>query len=836
MTSPEPVEPYPIAPWITTAEDLRPFPSTLPMPLTALVGRMDTLRTCIAALELPGTRLLTLTGTGGVGKTRLALGLADRVRMWFPHGVVFVPMADVKDPDLVFPTIARSLGIQDGGDTPVMETLTGAFQARNALLVIDNLEQVISVAPDVAGLLQQCPGLKIIATSRVALRVRGEQEILVQPLDLPDSAALSRLADLAAVESITMFLQTARGHTPDFTLTEQNAAAIAEICRRLDGLPLGIELAASRLRMLSPSTLLGLLERRLRLLSSGPRDHPDRQRTLWDTIRWSYDLLPPEDQVYFRHLSVFIGGFNITSATRLMRSSESEVINAITQLTDHHLLRSVSTPSGETRFKMLETVREFGIDLLDESGELQTLLHTHAEWCAELAHSAAQELTGTNQVTWLEILEAEHENLRAGLAWSIAEAPANAARMAADLWRFWWIRGYVREGRAWLQRVLELPHGVPPADRAAALYAAAELSEALFDSTDAIALHKQALVIFEELKDDVGRAICLNGLGIVARALGNLDEAERLHHQALPLLQGARQRRGEASTFNNLAAVAYYRGNFTRAETYWEQGLEILRELGDARTTGLLLGNLGELALQTGRYQRAIELQMESLAVARELASPESLSYSLINLGGAYVEAGHLEQARAALEEGLVYGRQVEDVRTAGEAYCTLGKIARLTHDYPSAARSYVEGLVLFAKAGDLPDVATSLEGLGCVASATSLHEDAIRLFAAAHRIRETTGATRKSTEQADYEHARRTSRTASGHRAADALWDDGLTRSLNEVVVLASSMTDQVQQIPNMPPEAMAHTPQSNLVATYGLTPREIEILRFLISHHSDR
>ncbi len=836
MSSPESVEPLPITPWITPVEDLSPFSSALPIPLTPLVGRTRELQTCIEALEHPEMRLLTLTGTGGVGKTRLALAVAEQVQTRFPHGVIFVPLADIKNPTLVLPTIARSLGMQDDSEGPVIERLTTTLQTRQVLLVLDNFEQVVSMASDVVHLMQRCPDLTVMATSRIALRVRGEQEIPVQPLALPDPVVSALVPEMAEVESVSLFLQTARGHAPDFALTEQNAAAIAEICRRLDGLPLAIELAASRLRVLSPSTLLRLLERRLRLLTSGPRDLPDRQRTLRDAIRWSYDLLPPEDQLRFRRLAVFIGGFSITSATSIMQTSESETLDALTQLTDHHLIRPMSTPLGEARFRMLETIREFGVELLEESGELPALQKRHADWCTELALTAAPELTGTDQATWLEVLETEHDNLRAALAWCLIESPAHAARMAAALWRFWWIRGYVREGRSWLQRVLELSDEVCPAERAAALYAAAELSEALSDSPDAIALHNQALGIFEDLKDDVGRAECLNGLGIVQRSLGNLDEAEHLHNQALPLLQSAQNRRGEASTFNNLAAIAYYRGNFAQAEAFWARALEIVRGIGDLRATGLLLGNQGAVALLTGQHHRSIALQQESLVVARQLADPDSISRSLINLGGAYVEVGDLDRARAALEEGLLHSRQVEDARVEANAHYTLGKIALLMGDHRSAARSYLKSLVLLAKVGDLPGVATSLEGLGCVASATSLHEDAIRLFATAHHIRETTGAARESTEDAGYDQALLASRTAVGRGAADPLWKEGLNRSIDEAVLVASSMTDQVQQMPATRSEAIGDRGGSRLVSTYGLTPREIEVLGFLGAHHTDR
>jgi DNA-binding CsgD family transcriptional regulator/Tfp pilus assembly protein PilF len=408
--------------------------------------------------------------------------------------------------------------------------------------------------------------------------------------------------------------------------------------------------------------------------------------------------------------------------------------------------------------------------------------------------------------------------------------------MAAALWRFWWIRGYVREGRAWLQQVLELADDVSPADRAPALYAAAELSEALSDTTDAIALHTAALAIYEELNDAAGRAQCLNGLGIAVRALGKLDEAERLHNEALPLLQGTRNRRAEGSTFGNLAAVAYYRGDFTRAENLWEQALQIMREIGDLRSAGLHLGNLGALALQLGQHQRSIALQKESLAVARQLAEPDNIAYSLINLGDAYVEAGDLDQARDVLEESLPLTRQVEDRRAEGGAHTTLGKVALLTRDYVAAAKSYLHALTLLVPSGDLLGAANGLDGLGRVASETSLHEEAIRFFAAAHHIRQSTGAARESAGDTGYDQALLASRTAVGRRATDDLWREGSTSSLEALVVAAESLVSRVEQLPAMRREPVAYPAHSKLIAAYGLTPREIDVLGLLITHHSDR
>jgi predicted ATPase/DNA-binding CsgD family transcriptional regulator len=751
--------------------------------------------------------------------------------------VIFAPIADVKEPHLVLPTIARSLGMQDDGNQPVRESLSAAFRNRRVLLVLDNLEQVISAAPEVAELLQHCPGLTILATSRVPLHIRGEQEMSIQPLPLPDPAEERSITALAEVESVALFIQSAQGHTPGFTLTEQNAATIVEICRRLDGLPLAIELAASRLRMLSPTTLLGLLERRLHPLGgSGPRDLPARQQTLKDTIQWSYDLLTTSDQDHFRRLSVFIGGFSIASAMRVTQTSETDLLNALEHLTDHHLVRSKSTPSGETRFRMLETIREFGVEALDEAGELEALQRAHANWCTELAVTSAPALTGNDQAAWLDTLETEHDNLRAALAWCMAKSPANAVRMAAALWRFWWIRGYVREGHSWLRRVLEHSSEVPSADLASALYAAAELAEALSDIPEAIALHKEALAIYEKVTDDVGMAECLNGLGIAARAQGNLDDAEHYHKQALPLLQRAHNRWGEASTLNNLAAVAYYRGDATGAEAQWKQALEIVRETGDLRSAGLLLGNLGAVALQLGQFLQSIALQEESLEVARQLADPGAISRSLINLGSAQTEAGDLDRAREALEEGLLLCRQTEDRRAEANGHYTLGKIALLTRDYASAAKSYLNSLILLARSGELPGAATSLEGLACVASETTLHEDAIRLFSASHCIRETTGAVRESTEDLDHDHDIVASRKAVGRHAADALWQEVLNWSLDETVALAVSLAERVEQMPATELAPTAHRGDSRLISTYGLTPREIEILGFLITHHSDR
>lgn len=830
MSTQESAAPQPIRPAIAPVGELRVFPQILPTPLMPFVGRAEELRRYTAALLDPSTRLLTLTGPGGVGKTRLAIALAHMVRVRFPHGAVFVPLAEIREVGLVLPAIARALDIPPD-DGRAVDLLVSAVGSLRVLLVLDNLEHLRDTAPDLAHLLQHCPQLTILATSRVPLAIRGEQEVSLEPLALPE-----RNAPLPVVEgsdAVAFFLQVARRHVAGFDLTPDNAGMVVQVCHRLDGLPLALELAASQLRLFPPATLLRMLEHRLDVLTAGPRDLPDRQRTLRDTIRWSYDLLDPDDRAHFRHLGVFMGGFTLETASEVLGIPEIEAMAAIRRLVDQHLARPILAIGG--RFRMLETIREFAIEALAEAGERSAMEAAHADWCRALALASVPALTGTDQGAWLERLDEEQDNLRAAMAWGIDHAPGTSLQISSSLWRYWIARGRAREGREWVDRALRAAIDAPLADQAAGLYAAAELAETLMELTEAESLYSRSQQIYAALGDDTGVARCLNGRGVVARTQGRLEEAEGLHRLALQHLENAEDLRETAVSFNNLGAVAYYRADSAGAERAWEHALAIARHMGDTRAVGMVSGNLGAVALQRGDAARAVALHQESLHVARTMRDPSAIARALINLGSAHTEAGDLDRARELLESGLDLARDVEELAPQPVALFTLGRGALLSGDLPAAARWFSESFAPMAHSGHLPGVATTLEGLGCVASRIAWHEDAVRLFSMADHIREETGAAQEG-EDPLLDHAVAASRGAIGRVAADALADE--TRGLAVEDVMAAATLVAERMITNAATTAAPEpeTPARHLDQRYGLTRREIEILRYVVDHRSDK
>jgi predicted ATPase len=416
---------------------------------------------------------LTLTGPGGVGKTRLALAIADDAAPSFADGVAFVDLAPLRDPALVLPAVAQRLGVREGGGLALADAVATFLKPRRVLLLLDNVEHLLAAAPGVATLLAACPALQVLATSRAPLRLLGEQLLPVPPLALPDPAAPPALADLAVTEAVTLFVQRARAVAPGFALSEANAAAVAEVCARLDGLPLALELAAARLRLLSPQALLALLTRRLRVLTGGERDRPDRQRALRDTLAWSHDLLPADARVVFRRLAVFAGGFDLEAARAVAAGPETDalaVLEALGTLVDHGLAHEVQAPGGEPRFGMLETVREFAEERLAECGEADATARRHALHFLALVERAAPALAEAWSPAWLERLGAEHGNLRAALAWLEAGGEPEAfLRLVEALYHFWLIRCHYREGLAWLERALARDGGPPSEARARVL-------------------------------------------------------------------------------------------------------------------------------------------------------------------------------------------------------------------------------------------------------------------------------------------------------------------------------------------------------------------------------
>jgi predicted ATPase/DNA-binding SARP family transcriptional activator len=605
----------------------RSRPNPLPVPPTSLIGRSREIDELLSLLQQPSTRLITLTGPGGTGKTRLALEVARQVALDRAGDVYFVSLASLRDHRLVLPALARALGIDEGIDHPVEEVLQASLRHSDLFVVLDNVEQVIDAAPAIAGLLAACPRLTILATSREPLRLQAERLYLTQPLGLP-VLSLNETLDpeqLLRSEAVALFVERAQAVRPDFVLTEENAHTIAELCTRLDGLPLAIELAAARVRGLPTETLLAWMGRRLSLLTDGPRDLPVRLQTMRDAIAWSYDLLTREQQARFRRLSVFAGGFDPEAASAVCKSnapperieppgSIDEVTLALCSLVDKNLARRADRRTG-ARFELLETIREFGLERLIASEEFDEARLAHANYYRSLTEQARDGLAGPEQVHWFDRLEIEHDNLRAALDWAAESGDAELAlRLSGALWRFWMARSYLVEGRAQLERALALP---------------------------------------EAPRYPNERAIALARAGDLARRCGDLDTASARLEASLSLCQQIDNRREEAWVQTELGCLALARREHVSAWQALTRGLGIAQESDDPAGVAHSQLLLARVAHHTGDNDEAARLAEASLGVYRAMDDRIAMNWALHSLVHYAIDQGNLCHARRSLEEGL---------------------------------------------------------------------------------------------------------------------------------------------------------------------------------------
>ena len=625
-------------------------PGSLPFELTSFVGRERMLAELERLLspESPGCRLLTLTGPGGSGKTRVALRVAAALRQRFDDGVYFVALAPIVDPRLVAVTIAQAVGVRDAGGQAVLESLANFLRDRHVLLVVDNFEQVLGAALDIRELLATCPRLQVIVTSRAALRLSGERELGVEPLQLPGPGRTDG-------ESVQLFVDRAQAVKADFELTADTAPVVAEICRRLDGLPLAIELAAARVRLLDPESMLARLEHRLRFLVGGARDLPARQQTLSNTLAWSYDLLDAHEQTLFRSMAVFAGGCTLEAA-QAVSADEGDVLDAVDSLVAKNLARSVGP--GEVRITMLETTREFGLEQLAWTGELDTVRRRHAEYFLALAERIEPELWGPAASRWHARLEAEHDNLRAALDWGLAagdETRRNVAlRLAGALARFWWTRGHFGEGLQWLARALAIAPARSAA-RAKALHAAGWLAHFLHDSATARALLEESLSIARELGDTWTEAWVLHVLGRVAYFDGDYPGARALGEQSLALAESLGDRWLIAWAVHLLGLAAHIAGDYATADERYAQSMAIRRALGHREMVGVLCQLMGMSAYRQGDFLKARALYCEYLDIAREFGSTFHLSMLLAQFGSLAAVQGQPERATRLLAAAAVF-------------------------------------------------------------------------------------------------------------------------------------------------------------------------------------
>ena len=628
-------------------------PHNLPVQPTPLVGREAEITAIQRLLEQRHIRLVTLTGPGGIGKTRLGLQAAAELVDVFNHGVFFVPLAAVIDPALVPSAIAQALGVQEEGGQPLVAQLQEHLRERELLLVLDNLEQVLEAAPVVAGLLAAAPGLRVLATSRERLGLRGEREVVVPPLSLPDPRRLPPLETLTQFEAVRLFIERAQGVRSDFQVTNEMAPAVAEICVRLDGLPLAIELAAVRVKVLPPPAMLARLERRLALLTGGARDLPARQQTLRATIDWSYDLLSPDEQALFRRLGVFVGGLTLEAVESVVAAAGPlavDVLDGVSSLVDKSLLRQAEGITGDPRYVMLETIREFGLEKLDASGEAEVTRRAHAEHFLALADELSPLTWGPEQAHSLDQLQAELDNLRAAFAWAVAaEETLPALNLGIFLERLWDVRGYLSEGRNWLERASALPmEGIPGGRRAQALSNAGSIAQAQGDLDGARALQERALAVIREVDTEGGRrgtAHILNRLGIIALCQGDNDRADALQEDALARFRELGDPSAAATVLNNLGVNADDRGDYARARALYEEALAQQREAGDIQAIAIYLGNLGEVARDQGDHAAAAVYYREGLTIWAALKDRWNTTSTLDGVAMLALDRGQPERA-----------------------------------------------------------------------------------------------------------------------------------------------------------------------------------------------
>jgi predicted ATPase len=651
-----------------------PALALLPLPISAtpLLGREHEVAQVCALLRQATVRLLTLTGAPGIGKTRLGLQVAADLYATFADGAVFVPLVPISDPALVITTIAQALDVQDRASQTLQDSLKGFLREKRLLLLLDNFEQVTSAAPLVGEVLAAAPGLKVLATSRRPLHLSGEHEFVVAPLALPPRSRAVQLTVRAVVSgdrttmnvepagfsvaalteyaAVQLFIARAQAVKADFGVTDATAAAIAEICHRLDGLPLAIELAAARIKLFPPQALLTRLKRRLQLLTVGVQDLPAHQQTLRTTIDWSYQLLDPAEQRLFARLGVFVGGWTLEAAEAVCTVEGvlgSDVLDGLAALVDQSLVRQEEGMDGAPRFTMLETIREYALERLDESGEVEALQRRHADYCLALAEQAEPALLGAEPGVWMERLEAEHDNLRAALRWALDRNRAETAmRLAGALWHFWGMHGYISEGRSWLEAALARGGALPLALRAKVLLGAGRLACTQDDYEQAFARLEESLALGRASGDRAGTALALHAMGWAALNQGNYARAQPLLERSLALFQDLGDTQNVAVCLASLGSMALFQGDYPRAKARSEEGLALCRTVGAHVSEVLCLTSLGGVALFQGDHVQAYTHFAAGLALGQEMGRKEvMIALCLLGLAAIVTPQGQAERA-----------------------------------------------------------------------------------------------------------------------------------------------------------------------------------------------
>jgi predicted ATPase/transcriptional regulator with XRE-family HTH domain/Flp pilus assembly protein TadD len=693
-----------------------PVPTNVPSPLTRLIGRDEEAAAIQALVLRADVRLITIVGAPGIGKSRLATHVAAVVAPAFPEGVWYVPLEPISEAELVVPAIAKALGVKESTGQPLLQSLRDFLRQRRLVLLLDNFEHLLEAAPAVAEILTSCPGVKVLATSRAGLHIRGEWLWPVSPLAVPGNRQQVELTTAARFPAVELFVDRARAVQPTSTLTAANVGDVCRICADLDGLPLAIELVAARSRTLAPAELVDRLGDRLALLTDGPRDLPPHQRTLRGTIDWSYHLLSPVEQVVFAWLSVFVGGCSLRAAEQLVGAADLPLpaADAVAALADKNLLRIEGGPDGQRYVVMLATIREYAQERLAGSGDEARVRDRWAAFYLELAQTATEQLGGEQQGRWLRQLDAEQHNLRAVLGWYTEHGnTGDALRMIAASWRFWHIRFRQAEGLRWVEQALAMPDNPDEGARAQVLCGAGWLALDQYDRALADTFFSESLTAYRKLGDQRGMAGALHGVGTVALADGDAEQGASLFQESLHRYRGSGDEEGVAWSLDHVGSATMELGDYALAEQHFAEGLVIFRHLRHNWGMALALHHLGLSALALGRYADAHRQFDEALAIFTELDNSWGIAICL------------LYQGHVALGSG----------------------------EHETAAGYFRQALQASSAQADRPGAARALAGLASLAVSKGNLEQAARLFRRAETLAEASGIRMNPATRARYEH-----------------------------------------------------------------------------------
>lgn len=811
------------------------FKQAFPAPVSRFIGREREVETVKRLLTTQEVRLLTLTGPGGIGKTRLGLHVATALRDHFTHGIFFVNLAHLRDIAFVVPTIALTFELKETGDQPLLDQLIGSLREKMLLLLLDNFEPVLPAASLVADLLAACPNLKVMVTSRFVLHLQGELGFAVPPLSVPDPTRLPDLVTLSHYEAVALFLARVQAVRPDFQLTQATARAIADICVHLDGFPLAIELAAARIKLLSPRALLARLEQHVPVLTNEGRDVPMRQRTLHDAVEWSYQFLDPQEQRVFRWLAIFVNGCTLEAVEALCAALHPDidagtVLARVASLVDKSLLHQRKLADEELRFSMFEMIREYGLEALEASGDMEATRCAHASYYLRFVEEVDPELVGPQQAIWLERLEQEHDNLRAAMSWSLERGECRqetgdeqdmALRYGIALSRFWNIRGYWHEGQIFLGRALAISSEARTGVRMKALAAAASLAVYQDESVQGEVLCQQSLAQSRAQGDAAGIGWALYLLSELAWQRRELPVVQQLLPEALARFKEAEDQENIAWSLSFLADLASMQGEYGRAQALLEESLTIERQRGNIRgIAGSLLGMARTLFFSVGDAPTLCSCLEQSLALTRELGGKVGIALGLSLSGMVALHQGDTVNARSLLEQSLALGGEIGKKQIIAWSHFVLGQVAERLGAYQEARTCYEQSLASEDGVTYNLELLFFLEGLANIALMQGDPARAARLWGAAEMLRESKRTPLPPVYQTEYHRLVAVARTQLGERAFTTMWAQG-RQSPEQALVTQASLPSSLGR-----PSSVRATSST---APHGLTAREEEVLQLV-------